>query len=227
VDDATQMADELKLVLASQSPRRMELLRLGELPFATRPTDIDESVREGETAQDYVQRLAEEKARAAAKGLDGANLVLAADTTVEYEGQILAKPANAAEARAMLENLRGRSHMVYTAIALLNTEDGALRVDVAETEVPMRDYSEAEMEAYIATGDPFDKAGAYAIQHDEFHPVDGLAGCYANVVGLPLCHVTRNLAKWGAAFATDIPTACQAHLGYDCPVFNEVLNWEQ
>jgi MAF protein len=224
---ATQTTNELTLVLASQSPRRVALLGLGERPFAMRPMDIDESAREGETAKDYVLRLAEEKARAAAEGQDRDCLILAADTTVVFEGEILAKPGDAAEARAMLERLGGTSHMVYTGIALLRTSDGALRVDLAETEVPMRAYSVEEIEAYIATGDPFDKAGAYAIQHEGFHPVEDLAGCYANVVGLPLCHVARNLAKWEGEFRVDIPAACQAHLGYDCPVFNEVLNWEQ
>ena len=87
----------------------------------------------------------------------------------------------------------------------------------------MRDYGDAEMEAYIATGDPFDKAGGYAIQHGGFNPVAALRGCYANVVGLPLCHVTRSLRQLGVEPPADVPTACQKHLEYECPVYTAIL----
>lgn len=212
-------------VLASNSPRRRELLGLGGVPFNVQPTEVDERVRDNETPEDYVLRLAAEKAKVAGAKFGPEALVLAADTTVVHEGRILGKPANANEARAMLKSLRGRSHLVFTGLALLI--NGRMVTDLAMTEVPMRAYSDAEIEAYIASRDPFDKAGGYAIQHAGFHPVDVLAGCYANVVGLPLCHLLRNLAKWGLSVETDLPTACQAHLGYDCPVYETILKWEQ
>lgn len=215
------------LVLASNSPRRRELLALGKWTFGITAADVDEEPRTGESPRDYVPRLATEKARQVGTSLDEASLVLAADTTVVHEGRILGKPADIEEARGMLGALRGRSHQVFTAVALLRTEDGALLTDLAATEVPMRNYSDAEMEAYIATPDPFDKAGSYAIQHAGFHPVEKMNGCFANVVGLPLCHLERSLRKWELTFETEIAAACQAHLGYDCPIFESVLEWEQ
>ncbi|MQC27251.1 MAG: septum formation protein Maf [Chloroflexi bacterium] len=219
--------ESLTLVLASQSPRRVRLLGLGERPFETRPMDVDETRLPDEGARDYVLRVAEDKARAAAQGLDEDCLIVAADTTVALDGRILAKPEDAEEARQMLRDLRGRSHQVYTAVALLQPGSGEVTMDLATTEVPMRDYTDAEIEAYVARGEPFDKAGGYAIQDEDFHPVAEMAGCFANVVGLPLCHLTRNLERLGEGFGVDMPAACQAHLGYDCPVFDEVLTWAQ
>jgi MAF protein len=131
----------------------------------------------------------------------------------------LGKPIDAAEARSMLERLRGRSHQVFTAITLIDLETGERITDLASTDVPMRDYSDAELETYIASGDPFDKAGGYAIQHSGFNPVADMRGCYANVVGLPLCHLTRSLRALGIEPPADVAAACQAHLKYDCPVF--------
>ena len=210
------------LVLASNSPRRRELLALGGWKYFTQPAEVDETPLPGEPAASYVQRLAEAKARAAARA--GANgVVLAADTTVVSEGSILGKPRNAAQARQMLLNLRGRTHQVLTALAVLHTPSGRLLTDLCATAVPMRQYSDAEIEAYIASGDPLDKAGAYAIQHAGFHPVEALNGCYANVVGLPLCHLVRTLCKLGLPPQTDLPQACQAALGYRCSVFSPIL----
>ena len=214
------------LILASNSPRRKALLALGGRDFEVRPADVDESVQAGESPQAYVQRLAVEKAQKVAENLDS-GLVLAADTTVADEGRILGKPEDAEAAREMLSSMRGKRHTVYTGLALLDAESGEVLGDLAISEVPMRDYGDEEMEAYIASGDPFDKAGAYAIQHEGFHPVENLKQCYANVVGLPLCHVQRNLDKLAQGFDVDIAAACQTHLGYECPVYAEVLNWEQ
>ena len=180
----------------------------------------------GEQPKEYVLRLAEEKARAAAGDAPVDALVIAADTTVVDGSEILGKPADAVQAEAMLRRLRGGSHLVYTALAVLRPADGKLLTDCCRTEVPMRDYSDEEITAYIATGDPLDKAGAYAIQHDGFRPVERLWGCYANVMGLPLCHLVRTLEKTGAIPETDIPQACQAALGYDCPVHTQVLRGE-
>ena len=214
------------LILASNSPRRKALLALGGRDFEVRPADVDESVQAGETPQAYVQRLAVEKVQKVGKKLR-AGLVLAADTTVADEGRIFGKPEDAEDAREMLSSMRGKRHMVYTGLALLDAKSGEVVGDLATSEVPMRAYSDEEMEAYIASGDPFDKAGAYAIQHEGFHPVVDIQQCYANVVGLPLCHAQRNLDKLAQAFDVDIAAACQTHLGYECPVYAEVLSWEQ
>jgi MAF protein len=168
-----------------------------------------------------------EKASVAAKAIaDEEALILAADTTVVFDGHILGKPADAAEARQMLNELRGKDHLVYTALALLRLPEKSLFTDFAETKVPMRDYSDKEIEAYIESGDPLDKAGAYAIQHAGFHPVAHMQGCFANVIGLPLCHLQRSLQKWGISFDTNLSFACQAHLSYNCPVTNSILGWQ-
>lgn len=216
------------LILASNSPRRRALLALGGWAFEIAPAEVDETPLPGEPAADYVLRLAQSKAQAAAARQASARpagaLILAADTTVADEGLILGKPADAAEARQMLKRLRGRTHQVYTAIAVLRLGSPAMLTDLCCTDVPMRTYSEAEMDVYIASGDPLDKAGAYAIQHPGFHPVEGLQGCYANVVGLPLCHLQRTLHKWGLPPTTDLPQACQQSLQYTCPVFRNILN---
>ena len=217
------------LVLASNSPRRRQLLALGGWDFTIAPADVDETPLPAEPAADYVLRLAQRKAQAAAALLTAASaavetLVLAADTTVVDEGLILGKPRHAAEARQMLKRLRGRTHQVYTAIAVLRLGAPAPLTDLCCTDVPMRPYSEAEMDIYIASGDPLDKAGAYAIQHPGFRPVERLEGCYANVVGLPLCHLQRTLRKMGLSPQTDLPQACQQSLQYTCPVFRNILD---
>ena len=210
------------ILLASNSPRRKQLLALAGWPYCIQPAEIDETPLPGEPAEAYVLRLAESKARAAAGSAED-GLVLAADTTVVDAGVILGKPNDADQARAMLRQLRGRSHQVLTALAVLQSRSGRLLTDVCVTDVPMRAYTEAEIEAYVASGDPLDKAGAYAIQHAGFHPVASLAGCYANVVGLPLCHLARMLRTLGLPPQADLPQACQAALGYQCPVYEQIL----
>lgn len=208
-------------ILASNSPRRKELLALFGWPFEVLPADIDESRQAGEHPEDYVRRLACEKAQAVAA--QRAGLILAADTIVADGEELLGKPGDEADARRMLTQLRGRTHQVYTGLALIETESGKSDNRVCRTDVPMRDYSAAEVEAYIRTGDPLDKAGAYAIQHSGFHPVDGLTGCYASVMGLPLCHLVVSLRRFGRAAPDDLPARCQQSLHYSCPVFEEIL----
>jgi len=210
------------ILLASNSPRRKQLLALAGWPYRIQPAEVDETPLPGEPAEAYVLRLAESKARAAA-GFAAEGLVLAADTTVVDAGSILGKPNDADQARAMLRQLRGRSHQVLTALAVLQSRTDRLLIDVCATDVPMRAYTEVEIEAYVASGDPLDKAGAYAIQHAGFHPVASLAGCYANVVGLPLCHLARMLRTLGLPPRADLPQACQAALGYQCPVYEQIL----
>ena len=213
------------MILASNSPRRREILVLAGLDFTSLPADVDERLLSGEDPQDYVLRLAGEKARAVRQRLPSDAiqevLILAADTTVAVDGGVLGKPDDAAQAEQMLRLLRGRSHLVHTALALLRVEDGAWLADLCTTEVHMRDYSDAEMHSYIASGDPLDKAGAYAIQHVGFNPVDWLGGCHANVMGLPLCHLRRMLETLGAPMASGPELACQGLLGAPCLVFEQ------
>jgi septum formation protein len=215
----------MNLILASNSPRRRELLGLTGLAFQVLPADVDETPLPGEAAADYVQRLAASKAQVVSAQSAPEMLVLAADTTVVdatmVGNQILGKPVDDEDAGRMLRQLRGRNHQVYTAIALVRNNE--LLVDCCGTEVPMRAYSDTEIQAYIESGDPLDKAGAYAIQHRGFQPVENLQGCYANVVGLPLCHLLRALKKYDIEITTDLPQACQAMFGYDCPIFEAVL----
>lgn len=195
--------------------------------FSVVASNVDESLRPNETPAEYVTRLAEAKARAASLKARMENVVIGADTTVADGGVILGKPADIVEAVAMLKRLRGHSHQVYTGIAALRVRDGKLVRDLCVTDVPMRAYSDAEIDTYVLSGDPFDKAGAYAIQHPRFHPVEQLAGCYASVMGLPLCHLMRTLKQLELQPSVEIPARCQAFLNYACPITDAVLRGEQ
>jgi septum formation protein len=210
------------LVLASNSPRRRQLLALADWMFHIVVANVDESTRANESPADYVLRLAETKARAVNAHSD--QIILAADTTVVDGDDILGKPQNNAEAFAMLARLRGHTHQVYTGVALLRLSDGLLLKELSVTDVPMRDYNDEEIDAYIQTGDSLDKAGAYAIQHPHFHPVASLSGCYASVMGLPMCHVVRMMRKMDTPPHADVPVRCQTLLEYQCPVSRAILN---
>jgi septum formation protein len=231
------------LVLASNSPRRRELLRLGGWRFENRPAEVDESQHPGEAPAAYVLRLAKSKARACLRqpALDGSpgyrryrcagltqadQVILAADTAVVDHAIILGKPGDQAEAKRMLQVLRGHSHQVMTGIAVLRPDDGTLVTDLCVTEVPMRSYGDEEIAIYVASGDALDKAGAYGIQSRSFHPVEGMRGCYASVMGLPLCHLTRSLLKLNISPMTDIAAECQSALSYACPISSAVLRGE-
>jgi MAF protein len=220
------------LVLASNSPRRKQLLGLTGWDFVVQAAWVDERVQPGERPEAYVRRLAEEKARSALEqarpALDADALVVAADTAVvDLDGEvILGKPGDAAEAERMLRSLRGRRHQVLSGLAALRAADGRLASRVATTEVWMRAYSEAEMRAYIASGDPLDKAGAYAIQHAGFHPVQRLQGCYANVVGLPVCQLRRLLIELGARLPTAAGQDCRPEAEQPCEVYRRMLAQE-
>jgi septum formation protein len=209
-------------MLASGSPRRQELLALGGWEIAVRSTQVDEVPQDDETGRELTRRLARNKA-AARSSVDGA-LVLAADTIVVDEKRLLGKPVDSAEAHRMLEQLRGRSHVVVTSIALQRA-DGTVVQDTCESTVRMRRYSDDEIRRYVAGGGPFDKAGAYAIQDGAFEPVDmsSFSDCFANVMGLPLCHVARSLRRIGVEPEADVPAACIAHTGYDCRVYPAIL----
>jgi len=202
-------------------------MALGNWSVSSCVPEVDESRSAGEAPADYVLRLAEAKARAAMDGSPRGALIVAADTAVVDGENVLGKPANAAEAAHMLRVLRRRTHQVLTGLAVLNPGSGQFATDVCVTDVPMRDYSEVEIGAYVASGDPLDKAGGYGIQHADFHPVREMAGCYASVMGLPLCHLLRLLTRFQAASQPDLPDRCQAHLKYACPVSGAILRGER
>jgi septum formation protein len=220
------------LILGSNSPRRRQLLGLTGWTFSVSAADVDETPLANESPTEYVLRLAETKARATATARAEAEaepIVLAADTAVIDGADILGKPGDREEAVAMLRRLRGHIHQVYTGIALFRPRDGLLLKDLCVTDVPMRDYSNEEIGAYVQTGDPLDKAGAYAIQHPTFQPVEiaSMSGCYASVMGLPVCHVIRLMRMMDIQPATDFFVSCETLLDYRmCPVSNAILNGE-
>jgi septum formation protein len=223
-----RMNKDIRLFLASNSPRRKELLALGGWEYNIHAAQVDETPLGGEDGMEYVQRLAHKKATTAASQAGVEGVFIAADTTVIHpqvgeKTMILGKPRNPAEAAEMLRDLRGKIHPVHTALFIQNSLNGTAWSDLCTTYVTMRNYSEGEIKEYIAGGDPMDKAGAYAIQHEGFHPVETLDGCFANVMGLPLCHLTRSLAHFGITPPMDIPRACQAATGYNCPVYHQIL----
>jgi len=182
-----------RIVLASRSPRRKELLGHMGLTFEVIVPEVDETPRNSEAPADLAARLCLAKASEVASARPDA-LIVAADTMVVLDGVILGKPSSAAQAHEMLARLRGRCHQVYSGLAVLDGERRALHTVV--TPVYMRAYGTDEVRRYVASGDPMDKAGAYAIQHPEFEPVAKLEGCYANVMGLPMCHLYRTLRDW-------------------------------
>ena len=165
--------------------------------FSVSVSNVNESQQTGEAPAAYVLRLAEAKARAAIPNAQPEHVIIGADTTVVNGNRILGKPKDMTEATAMLKLLRGHAHRVYTALAVLRMDDEQLITDLCVTDVPMRNYTDEEIETYVLSGDPLDKAGAYAIQHPGFHPVENMKGCYASVMGLPLCHLIRVLAENG------------------------------
>jgi septum formation protein len=186
------MAISGKLVLASQSPRRAEILRQAGIPFTVRAAEVDETPHPGEDPREYVQRLAVRKASAAASSPE--ETVLGADTTVVVDGEMLAKPAGAADAHRMLNLLSGRRHEVLTGICLRRA-DRLLR-DCAVTQVWFARMTPDEISAYVASGEPMDKAGGYAIQGLASKYIERIDGCYFNVVGLPVALVYRHLTSW-------------------------------
>ena len=213
-------------ILASNSPRRKELLGLFGQPINIFPADIDESEMVGEVPGDYVKRLAHTKAEVIAKRFPAAPLIIAADTTVADQDEILGKPVDERDAQRMLKQLRGRKHQVYTAISLVVPAKNQWVEELCLSQVPMRNYQDAEIETYVASGDPLDKAGAYAIQHRGFHPVESFTGCFASVMGLPLCHLARGMTQLGLMPEVKINLACQRYLQYDCPIAELILAGE-
>jgi septum formation protein len=206
------------LVLASASARRRDLLsRLG-VGFQVCPADVDESPWPGETPLETQLRITRDKARTAQTRLFTAypalaeRPVIACDTTVLLDGEMLNKPAGPEDARRMLRCLRGRTHQVQSVIVVRHGERET--AEPVSTHVLMRDYDDEEIEAYIATGDPFDKAGSYAVQHPLFRPVAEMRGCPLNVVGLALCRLRACLPQ-----LPDPSPVCQSFSGRPCPAY--------
>jgi septum formation protein len=185
-----------KIILASNSPRRKELLTQIGLSFTVAPANVDESVRDCEAPKDYAGRLALDKARAAAsRRKEG--IVIAADTIVVVGDAILGKPSTPVDARRMLSVLSGRGHEVITGLAVVDAATGRFTVRTSATQVWFRDLSDREIAAYVATGEPLDKAGAYGIQERGALLVERIEGCYSNVVGLPLSLLGEMLREFG------------------------------
>ena len=193
----TNIDSKNKLILASASPRRKELLKSIRIPFIVAPAEIDELVQDGEEPEAHVQRLAHEKAFEISKKYQD-SWVLGADTIVVIDGRILGKPSDETEAVEMLSILSGRTHVVFTGYAIINLCYPDMKtVAYTRSEVFIRTLSKAEIQGYVLTGEPMDKAGAYAIQDVGAAIVERIYGSYTNVVGLPLCEVTRDFKKLG------------------------------
>jgi septum formation protein len=186
----------VKLILASASPRRRELLESIRIPFEVMPSDVPEVRGEGESPEEYVARLSREKAAAIASQ-HPTRWVLAADTTVLLGDQLLEKPLNRADAVRMLSAICGRTHTVYTGVTLLNLATRYHDTRVAESEVRMLPLADCDIEWYVETGEPLDKAGSYAVQGIGAMFIESVHGSYTNVVGLPLALLFQMLRKAG------------------------------
>ncbi|MGZ5164479.1 MAG: Maf family protein [Burkholderiales bacterium] len=187
-------SSRLPLILASASPRRAELLRNAGIPFIVAPSDVPEVRRDTESAEQFVRRVAREKAAAVARIYPG-RVVLGADTDVIVDEQVLGKPRDAADAKAMLRLLSGRKHIVMTAVTLLGPNIDDTRIE--STAVTFVEITDEEISKYVASGEPMDKAGAYAIQGIASRWIPRIEGCYFNVVGLPVPLVYRMLKENG------------------------------
>lgn len=187
----------MKLVLASSSPRRAEILRQAGIRFDVHAPAVEENHGDGELPLELVRRLAAEKANAVAAGISEPAIVVAADTLVLMEGKVYGKPTTPAHAAEMFRHYSGREHEVLTGLAVLRLPEKTLRVEHETTRVTFAAMSEEEIADYIATGEPFDKAGAYAIQGIGGRYVTRIDGCYFNVMGLPLARLYRMLRELG------------------------------
>lgn len=211
--------DTPHLILASGSPRRQQFFRELGLAFRVLAADIDETPLPGEHPGAMTCRLAEEKARAVAARLGedaGPALIVAADTTVALGDEIYGKPDDAEHARRMLCDLRAGPHQVFSAVSILQLPGERQATRINTTNVHMRNYRDDEIDAYIATGDPLDKAGAYGIQASDFHCVAQLQGCYAGVMGLPLADLAELLAEFGCPVTGDVRSVCRRFNTFQC-----------
>jgi septum formation protein len=191
-----QVKDENAIVLASESVRRVDLLRTLGISFSIIPPDIDERRKKDETIRDYVLRIAQEKAKKVGTHFPD-KWVIGADTIVVHKTKVLGKPKSEEEAMQMLTALRGKWHKVLTGYCILNISRQACYQDVVETKVLIKDLTDEEIRRYIKTSEPFDKAGSYAVQGKGGFMVKEIKGSYSNVVGLPICEITDILLSLG------------------------------
>ena len=204
------------VVLASASPRRRELLTEMGLDFQIVPSDVPEEPQPGEAAGDVVRRLSADKALAVAANL-AHGLVIGADSMVVLEGEVIGKPSGAAEARSMLLRLRGTSHQVATGVTVVDAASGRYLSDSMTSNITLRDLSDGEIDASIATGTPLDKAGAYAVQDTDLRPAESWDGCYSNIIGLPLCRLGEMLVELGYTLPQDWTENAARLCGDSCP----------
>ncbi len=219
--------NKAQIILASGSPRRREILELLGLSFIVVEGGIDETPLVGESPTDLVQRLSRAKAEAVADTLLLSQvpvIIIAADTVVVLENEILGKPKNPSEATYMLKQLRQQPHWVYSGITVfylqykspnLKIEQAKLITRCHQNKVWMRAYTDAEIADYVASGDPLDKAGAYGIQNKLFAPVAHLEGCFTSVMGLPLHELVVALRQFGLSLP-DVGMLCTQYTGYPC-----------
>jgi len=187
----------MKLILASASPRRAEILRNAGIPFSVLSSAVDETPFPDETPHQHVQRLADAKAELVAARAVGPAIVIAADTVVTLDGRIIGKPHSTDDARRVLERLSGQTHSVITGVTIIRLPDAERRCFVESTQVQFASISSEEITRYLATEEPYDKAGSYAIQGRAGRYIPRIEGCYFNVVGLPLSRVIQALAELG------------------------------
>ena len=205
------------LTLASASPRRRELLSGLGLGFQVIPSDVAEELVEGESPTELVSRLSRDKAQAVAHTAKE-GYVIGADSVVVHQGKAIGKPADAAEARRMLRELRGTRHQVTTGVTVIDAASGRLLTDSMTSDVQLRYFDDAEIEASVKSGTPLDKAGAYAVQDQSLRPAASWSGCYANIVGLPLCLVAELLESLGCPLPPRLEMSAPEHCGPQCPL---------
>lgn len=217
-----------EFILASRSPRRKSLLRNLIESFIVIDPDIEEARIAKEPPAQFVTRISEMKARAAGSQIDPTPahdwVAIAADTIVVNGTEILGKPEDETQALQMLLDLRGKVHRVYSGLAVFDINRNQIRSRTVSSEVLMREYTDDEAAAYVASGDPMDKAGAYAIQNQGFDPAPSFSHCYANVMGLPLCHLAVLLNEMEHPGLAEVADRCQRSIQYQCPIFSQVLS---
>ena len=216
----------IRFILASLSPRRQELLQLCGYPFDVQAVTVNEaSITHPDPILNCVQ-TAQLKANALVQSIKAdpppEAIVIAADTIVAVDGQMLGKPGNEKEAQKMLSLLRNRTHEVHTGVSVIDLVSGQELHGYHTAEVTMRAYSDQEISKYIATGDPLDKAGAYAIQHEQFKPVSQLHGCFLGVMGLSICQLLQMLTQFEIPMIANMVALQQAHQQYPCPIYDKI-----
>ncbi len=205
-----------RVVLASASPRRRELLAVAGLNFQVIPANVDESVIPGESAQEMVRRLSRVKAQTIADTLES-GYVVGADSTVVFENRPVGKPVDSADAARMLRMLSGTNHQVSTGVTVIDVATGQSLTDCMTGDIALRELADDEIQTSVATGSPLDKAGAYAIQDEDLKPGELVGGCFTNVVGLPVCRVRQMLAELGCPLPPDWAVPAQPRCKTDCP----------